>query len=63
MHFPNIMNMSTSNLVNFEFLVKVGTLRENVNFVNLMEIEIGWSQNCMIFYREDDFHPLHRFPR
>ena len=41
--------MSTSNLVNLEFLVKVGTLRENVNFVNLMEIEIGWSKNCMIF--------------
>ena len=31
-HFPNIMNMSTSKLVNFEFLVKVGTLREFKNF-------------------------------
>ena len=31
-HFPNIMNMSTSNLVNFEIVVKVGTLREFKNF-------------------------------
>ena len=61
MHFRNTKNMSISNLVNLEFLVKVGTLRENVNFVNLMEIEIGWSKNCMIFFREDDFHHLHRF--
>ena len=60
-HFPNIMNMSTSNLVNFKFLVKVGTLRENVNFVNLMEIKNGWSKNNMIFFREDDFHPPYRF--
>ena len=53
--------MSTSKLVNFKFLVKVGTLRENVNFVNLMEIENGWSKNSMIFFREDDFHPPYRF--
>ena len=30
--FGNIMNKSTSKLVNFEILVKVGTLREFKNF-------------------------------
>ena len=30
--FGNIMNMSTSNLVNFEIVVKVGTWRDVINF-------------------------------
>ena len=59
--FGNIMNMSTSKLVNFEFLVKVGTLQDVVNFYNFLEIKNGWNKNCMIFFREDDFHPPYRF--
>ena len=48
-HFPNIKNKSTSKLVNFEFLVKVGTLREFKNLHKNLGVENGRSKNCMIF--------------
>ena len=39
------MNMSTSNLVNFEIVVKVGTLRDVVNFYNFLEMKFGGVKN------------------
>ena len=41
--------MSTSNLVNFEFLVKVGTLREFKNFYIFLEMKICGVKNVYIF--------------